>query len=57
MRARAHEVGAHLGRRRGAQVPADRFDERLVGHDVLLVAAAGEHGRAFVVQDARELDR
>ena len=57
MRARAHEIGAHLGRGRGAEVPADRFDEGLVRDDVLLVAAAREHRATFVVQDARELDR
>ena len=53
----AREVGAHLGGRRGAQVPADGLHERLVRHDVLLVAAPRENGRAFVVQHARELDR
>ena len=57
VRARTHEVGPHLGGGRGAEIPADRFHEGLVGDDVLLVAATGQHRRAFVVQDARELDR
>ena len=51
-----HDLRADLGGGRGAQVPAHRFDERLVGHHVLLIAPTRQHRRVLVVQHAGELD-
>ena len=56
-RAGPHDLRACLRGRRGAQVPPDRVDERLIGHHVLLVAAPGQNGGAFGVEHACEFDR